>query len=93
MSTKKKLTDLKRISGSLTGMLKQGLTGFFQRQARPTDNKTILFFVVGGITCEEACYLKEIAKENPDYNVLIGSTAITTPKTITNAFFNYSQFQ
>eukprot|EP01125_Pyxidicula_operculata_P001248 TRINITY_DN1115_c3_g1_i2.p1 TRINITY_DN1115_c3_g1~~TRINITY_DN1115_c3_g1_i2.p1 ORF type:complete len:725 (-),score=175.54 TRINITY_DN1115_c3_g1_i2:56-2230(-) len=90
INNQRKMSDLKRVTSSLTGMLTHSFSRFgFQKQPRPSDNKTIVIFVIGGITCEEISQIKELISKSTDqeYQILIGSTMIATPSKIAQLFY------
>jgi hypothetical protein len=76
------LTDLKKLSYSIKGLLKKGFSKFgFHSKPRPTDNKNLIVFVIGGITWSEVKELKEVFQQSPHTqhsHLLIASTSITS---------------
>lgn len=86
------LQDLQQVSFSVRGLLKTGLGLGLGRLGfggavlpRPTDRPTIVFFVVGGITCAELHSLREIASHHSDtHDVLFGSTTILSALSMAN---------
>jgi len=51
---------------------------YFKKPTKPNDNKNIILFVVGGITCEEIQEVRESLKST-EYWIYIGSTLLSTP--------------
>ena len=63
--------------GSLVG-------AFFGRrsQARLADHRTIVLFVIGGISLAELRELRQLAAQYPQHRVWLGATRIATPDTV-----------
>ncbi|ELR23951.1 Sec1 family domain containing protein [Acanthamoeba castellanii str. Neff] len=96
------LSDLLGMASSL-GLGRFGFgRGKTKAKPRPSDNKTIVIFVIGGITCAEIQEaLQQVAdsvggKEEGDddqYQVLIGSTSLSTASGVLSHLFAAEQQQ
>jgi hypothetical protein len=62
----------------------------FQAKKRPTDNRTILLFVIGGISCQEIADIAAALQESEsggEYELLVGSTQITNGDRVYDMMF------
>lgn len=87
-----KLNDLKRLSFSVSGMIKSGISIIGLRNLpTPTERNVIIFFVVGGITFSEIRHIEKLAKTvYKDRYVLVGSTHMATLVKIHDLFFTHA---
>ena len=82
------VSELQRLSGALGA----GLTGsLFSRgaqmlgvraKARAGDHKLVFVFVVGGLALSEVRELRQLFAQHPKYRLLLGSTHITSPASL-----------
>jgi hypothetical protein len=95
------LRDLKKLSTSLKGLLKTGFSRLgLQAKPRPTDNKLIILFVIGGLTCGELRDIKEsltdfytLAHHNTQYRFLVGTTQFApTPRHLLDHIYQQNEF-
>lgn len=79
------VSELSRASGHKGGLLSRGakLLGV-KRAPRPSDNATILLFVVGGITVSELREARMLAAQHHERRILVGSTRLVTPVDISS---------
>ncbi|XP_033732096.1 sec1 family domain-containing protein 2-like [Pecten maximus] len=83
-TTKGDIQDIEYISSGFTDLLKSGF-GLFRTVAKPkpSDNKILIVFVVGGITATEAKLIRDtVASHNSDTQVIVGSTQLSKPEDI-----------
>ena len=72
-----------RLSHSIGSLFPRGanLLGVRTR-ARLTDHKTILVFVLGGISLAEIREMKQIVAQYPKHRLLIGATQLASPEVV-----------
>jgi hypothetical protein len=58
----------------------------FKGKARPTDNNTVILFIIGGITFNEIREIKELAAKQK-IRIVIGSNAVATASYVHNRLF------
>ena len=77
------LPEIVRLSASIGSLFSRGanLLGVRTR-ARLSDYKTIIIFVVGGISLSEIRELRQLVAQHPKHRVLIGATQIATPAVV-----------
>ncbi|XP_060064250.1 sec1 family domain-containing protein 2-like [Ylistrum balloti] len=83
-STKGDVQDIEYISSGFTDLLKSGF-GLFRTVAKPkpSDNKMLIVFVLGGITATEAKMIREtVASHHSDTQVIVGSTQLSQPEDV-----------
>lgn len=51
-------------------------------RARLTDHRTLIIFVLGGISLAEVRELRQLVAQHPKHRLLIGGTQLATPTTI-----------
>jgi len=59
----------------------------FQQTPRPTQAPILIIFVIGGITCSEIRAIQEVAQQQNQVQVLIGSTEICTRNRLLHHLF------
>ena len=80
------VTELSRASEHKGGLLSRGAKLLGVKSApRPSDNATILLFVVGGITVSELREARMLAVQHHERRILVGSTRLVTPVDISSA--------
>ncbi|XP_021340934.1 sec1 family domain-containing protein 2-like [Mizuhopecten yessoensis] len=86
-STKGDIQDIEYISSGFTDLLKSGLRLFRTvAKPKPSDNKVLIVFVVGGITATEAKLIKDaVTSHHSDTQVIVGSTQLSQPEDIVEA--------
>ena len=69
-----------RLSASIGSLFSRGanLLGVKAR-ARLTDHRTIILFVVGGISLGELRELRQLIAQHPKHRLLLGATQIASP--------------
>lgn len=89
------IPSLYHASASLRGLLKSGLgrIGLLQpKQPHPADHKTVIVFVLGGISMAEMQGVQQTvssfqASDGPSAQVMAGGTALTRPGDVYHNLF------
>ena len=83
LSGREDLPELTRLSASIGSLFSRGanLLGVKTR-ARLADHRTIVIFVLGGISVVEIRELRQLAAQHPKHRVLLGATQVATPAVI-----------
>ena len=77
------ISEMHRVSPSIGSLFSRGanLLGVKAR-ARLTDHRTIIVFVLGGISLAEIRELKQLVAQYPKHRLLVGATQIATPDVV-----------
>ena len=75
--------EMTRLSASIGSLFSRGanLLGV-KRQQRLTDHKTILIFVLGGISLNEIRELRQLVAQHPKHRLILGATQMITPDAV-----------
>ena len=71
---------MQRLSNTIGSLFSRGanLLGVKTR-ARLTDHRTIVIFVLGGISLAEMRELRQLAAQYPKHRLILGATQLATP--------------
>lgn len=78
------MPELRRVGeASIGSLFSRGanLLGM-RRTARLTDQRTIVVFVLGGISLAELRELRQLGAQHPKHRLLVGATQLATPHAV-----------